>query len=251
MKKKQNNKLEVTDLVPWVKEVDSWTQEQKEKKAAQILNRLDLLRFIWDARRLLSENKLDAFHYGRVVNGLKAEAIALNKCHCASTKQNHDFECGVCEECVGTGRTFLLMTTRSRGVKCVACNGDGLRHKEFEQSDFRFMMSDDLASHVQELHSMQIEQALEYFDAASRSLDSEEERQRALSLLKDENEMLLTFEHHVCWEKAFAELSFKLTKKDEEVQDMVKCLDQYFNIGSEEKLRIMREFWLELREEGM
>lgn len=189
MKKKQNNGLGVTDLVPWVKEVDSWTEEQKEQKATQILNRLDVLRFIWDSRRLLSENKLDAFHYRWVVNGLKAEAIALNKCHCASTRQNHDFECGVCEECVGTGRTFLLMTTRSRGVKCVACNGDGLRHKEFEESDFRLLMSDDLDSHIEQLNELQTGYELDYRFAASALLTEQEKQEAQTAFIPPEEGM--------------------------------------------------------------
>jgi hypothetical protein len=146
-----------TDLVPWVKEVAGWTDEQKEAKARREIYCLLIRKLILGARKDFQQNQLLTEKYKQAIQQWRAvlSSYPERRCHNHDENHTHDWECGPCFECLGTGRTLLLFTSRSRGVQCIACNGSGIRSQEFEQSDF--MIGDDLEQHLLELDECQAE----------------------------------------------------------------------------------------------
>ncbi len=159
-----------TDLVPWVQQVTSWTAEQKEEKAKREIYCLLVRKLILAARKDFRENNLSVHWYMSSISQWK-EMFSIGRCHNHDENHTHQWECGPCFECLGTGRTLLLFTSRKRGVQCIACNGSGVRNQEFEQSDF--LIGDDLEGHLLELDEYQTQPAIDFISAASYGLHEE------------------------------------------------------------------------------
>lgn len=161
-----------TDLVPWVKEVPGWTDEQKETKARREIYCLLIRKLILQARRDFRQNQLSTGKYYNSILEWSAVLSSDRRCRNHDENHTHQWECGPCFECLGTGRTLLLFTSRKRGVKCIACNGSGIRSQEFEQSDF--LIGDDLEGHLLELDGYQSQPAIDFISASSRGVHADD-----------------------------------------------------------------------------
>jgi len=125
--------------IPWLWEVDSLTIEMKEKMAKRIFQTQEIRKFVREAKH-------DFFYGGLYVDGYinqlktwKFELIQQQPCN--DYNHSHTWDCGPCLECLGTGKTLLLIAEK---YVCTACEGSGIRSQEFENSDFIESRRDDL-----------------------------------------------------------------------------------------------------------
>lgn len=210
------------DLVPWLKKVDTFTPQFKEQIAKRIVRRSLILAWIFGAIKDLRTNfnvqALEMYH--RNIEYMRTK-IAEER-HCTKS-HSHTWECGPCFECLGTGRTFLLATTRSRGTKCIACKGSGIRSQEFEESDFyEIMKDDDLWSHLQELVDSLLQPAMD-FVTASISGD----------ITGNQNKEFFDKESGFDEESSYIDI-YKLTLshlEDEEEKELEKILDEKYHLN--------------------
>ena len=129
--------------IGWLEHMSIWTEEEKDKFFQSILpdlqrdvQKAECLEMIKQARKLVGSNELIVSDYLREIESWRKE-ILLTPRRCTNTMENHEHavRCGSCLECLGTGRTLILFPSRSRGAKCIACKGTGIRSQEFELGD--------------------------------------------------------------------------------------------------------------------
>lgn len=158
MWKAVNSKKGFTGLVKWVNNLKNTTPEMKEELAKRSVYSFLIRKTILQARADVREGNFDPSGYWNAILWWTARLAGEQKCHNFRENHTHTWECGQCLECLGTGRTLLLYPSRKRGTRCIACKGSGIRSQEFEQSDFRGLMEDDVYGHLLELIELQDEE---------------------------------------------------------------------------------------------
>lgn len=98
--------------------------------------------FVREAKRALVDGGLFVDVYVNQLKAWKLEFIQEQTCNC----------CGPCVECLGTGKTLLLIHEK---YVCIACKGSGIRSQEFENLDYAEALRDDLNLHKSEILEFQ------------------------------------------------------------------------------------------------
>lgn len=125
--------------IPWLWEVDSFNNEMREKIAKRIFRAKEIREFVREAKHDFFYGGLYVDGYINQIKAWKVEFIQQQTCN--DYNHNHTLNCGPCVECLGTGRTLLLIAEK---YVCIACKGSGIRSQEFETSDFIESRRDDL-----------------------------------------------------------------------------------------------------------
>ena len=125
--------------IPWLWEVDSLTIEMKEKMAKRIFETQEIRKFVREAKREFFYGELYVHQYINQLKTWKVEFIQQQPCNVYN--HSHTWDCGPCLECLGPGKTVLLIAEK---YVCIACKGSGIRSQEFENSDFIESRRDDL-----------------------------------------------------------------------------------------------------------
>ena len=132
--------------IPWLWEVDSFDNEMREKIAKRIFRTKEIRKFVRKAKRSFVYGGLYVDGYINQLKAWKVEFIQQQPCN--DYNHNHTLNCGPCIECLGTGKTLLLIAEK---YVCIACKGSGIRSQEFENSDFIESRRDDLDLHASEV----------------------------------------------------------------------------------------------------
>jgi hypothetical protein len=103
----------------------------REKIPKRIFRTKEIRQFVRQSKRGLVDGSLHVDGYIAQIKAWKVEFIQEQACYC----------CGPCVECLGTGKTLLLIAEK---YVCIACKGSGIRSQEFENSDFIESRRDDL-----------------------------------------------------------------------------------------------------------
>ena len=154
--------------IPWLWEVDSLTIEMKEKMAKRIFQTQEIRKFVREAKRSFVYGGLYVDGYINQLKAWKVEFIQQQPCNDYNHNHNHTLNCGPCIECLGTGKTLLLIAEK---YVCIACKGSGIRSQEFETSDFIESRRDDLDLHASEVFELLDDDEFEDEDNDELALD--------------------------------------------------------------------------------
>lgn len=170
--------------IPWLWEVDSLTIEMKEKMAKRIFRTKEIRSFVRKAKRSLVYGGLYVDGYINQLKAWKVEFIQQQPCNVYN--HNHTWDCGPCLECLGTGKTLLLIAEK---YGCAACKGSGIRSQEFENSDFIESRRDDLDLHASEVLELLDDDEFEDEDNDELTFDF----YRAFGYIHEEDEQYESF----------------------------------------------------------
>jgi hypothetical protein len=136
--------------IPWLWEVNSFNNEMREKIAKRIFRASEIRNFVREAKLALVYGGLYVDGY---INQIKAWKLESNQQQtCNDHNHNHTLNCGPCVECLGTGKTLLLIAEK---YVCIACKGSGIRSQEFENLDGADILRDDLKMHESDILEFQ------------------------------------------------------------------------------------------------
>jgi hypothetical protein len=114
----------------------------REKISKRIFRTKEIRKFVREAKLALVYGGLYVDGYIAQIKAWKVEFIQEQACYC----------CGPCVECLGTGKTLLLIAEK---YVCIACKGSGIRSQEFENLDYAEVLRDDLNLHKSEILDFQ------------------------------------------------------------------------------------------------
>ena len=152
--------------IPWLWEVDSFNNEMREKIAKRIFRAKEIREFVREAKHDFFYGGLYVDGYINQIKAWKVEFIQQQTCN--DYNHNHTLNCGPCVECLGTGKTLLLIAEK---YVCIACKGSGIRSQEFETSDFIESRRDDLDLHASEVFELLDDDEFEDEDNDELALD--------------------------------------------------------------------------------
>ena len=174
--------------IPWLWEVDSLTIEMKEKMAKRIFETQEIRKFVREATLALVYGGLYVDGYINQLKAWKVEFIQQQLCN--DYNHNHTLNCGPCIECLGTGKTLLLIAEK---YVCIACKGSGIRSQEFENLDYADILRDDLNLHKSDI--LEFQQYNEVYKGRDEYLPHELgfEVYQALGCIHEEDEKYESF----------------------------------------------------------